>query len=72
MCRTILDWMTECLEMGRKEGSLQFQGSAADRALLVVSALLSSLLLSRVLGREVFDRMLRQLLKDIELKSLNQ
>jgi AcrR family transcriptional regulator len=72
MCRAILDWMTECLEKGRKERSLQFEGAAADRALLVISALLSSLLLSRVLGREVFDRMLRQLLKDIELKSLNQ
>jgi AcrR family transcriptional regulator len=72
MCRSILDWMTECLEKGQKDKTLQFEGAAADRALLVMSALLSSLLLSRVLGREVFDRMLSQLLKDIELKSLNQ
>ncbi|MDO6430128.1 TetR/AcrR family transcriptional regulator [Flavitalea sp. BT771] len=72
MCRTILEWMTECLEKGRKEGCMRFEGAAADRALLVMSALLSSLLLSRVLGREIFDRTVGQLLKDIELKSLNQ
>jgi AcrR family transcriptional regulator len=72
MCRTILDWMTECLEKGQKDKTLQFGGTAADRALLVLSTLLSSLLLSRVLGGDTADRMLSQLLKDIELKSLNQ
>jgi len=68
MCRAILDWMQGCLERGLKDGSLRFEGQPADRALLVVSALLSSLLLSRVLGPEVFDRMLDQLLKDLEAK----
>lgn len=67
MCQAILDWMTECLEMGLKDGTLQFEGAAADRALLVLSALLSSLLLSRVLGKEIFDRMMDQLLTDINL-----
>jgi len=66
MCRSILDWMKECLEKGRDDGSLRFDGAVEDRALLVVSALLSSLLLSRVLGAEVFDRMLDRLLKDLE------
>lgn len=68
MSESILEWMTECLEEGQKDGSLQFQGLAQDRALLVVSALLSSLLLSRVMGGQVFDRMLDQLLKDLEAK----
>jgi len=72
MCRTILDWMTECLEKGQKDKTLQFEGSAADRAPLVMSTLLSSLLLSRVLGGDTADRMLSRLLKDIEVKSLNQ
>jgi len=66
MCQASVEWMTGCLEKGRKDGSLQFQGAAEDRALLVISALLSSLLLSRVMGAEIFDRMLNQLLKDLE------
>ncbi|MBN8854457.1 MAG: hypothetical protein BGO55_21235 [Sphingobacteriales bacterium 50-39] len=66
MCEVILDWMTESLEKGRKDGTLAFAGEAESRALLVISSLLSSLLLSRVLGKEVFTRMLDQLLKDIE------
>lgn len=65
LCCTILDWMTACLEKGRGEGRLSFQGAAGDRALLVISGLLSSLLLSRVLGGDTFDRMVGQLLKDI-------
>jgi len=65
MCRAILDWMTDCLEKGKAEGSLQFQGDAYDRALLVMSSLLSSLLLSRVLGQGTFDRMMTQQLKDL-------
>jgi hypothetical protein len=67
MSQAVLEWMTDCLEKGLEDRSLQFEGTAADRALLVMSALLSSLLLSRVLGNGVFDRMLNQLLKDIEV-----
>jgi AcrR family transcriptional regulator len=67
MCQAVLDWMTSCLEKGRRDGTLQFEGAPSDRALLVISALLSSLLLSRVLGKEVFDRMRDQLLEDIKI-----
>jgi len=66
MCQAVLDWITDCLEKGLKDGTLQFEGAPVDRALLVISALLSSLLLSRVLGKEVFDRMRDQLLEDIK------
>src|SRR5579859_4739785 len=65
MCRNILDWMTTCLDKGRREGRLYFHGEAADRALLVASTLLSGLLLSRVLGTEIFDRMIDQQFKDL-------
>jgi len=65
MCRLTLDWMTACLEKGKAEGRFAFEGTPQDRALLVMSGLLSSLLLSRVLGEEVFDRMIGQLLQDI-------
>jgi AcrR family transcriptional regulator len=66
MCEAILDWMTDALQKGRKDGTLAFEGEAESRALLVISSLLSSLLLARVLGAPVFNKMLDQLLRDIE------
>lgn len=65
MCGEILQWTAGCLESGRNKKLFRFQGDAYDRALLVVSNLLSSLLLSRVLGPKVFTRMSNQLLKDL-------
>lgn len=65
MCTGILDWMTVALAKAREEGRLQYEGDPGDRALLVVSTLLSSLLLSRVLGANIFERMLDQLLQDM-------
>ncbi|HVV06291.1 MAG TPA: TetR/AcrR family transcriptional regulator [Puia sp.] len=69
LCEAILDWMAEALEKGRKDGTLAFEGEVESRALLVISSLLSSLLLARVLGKGVFTRMLDQLLKDIEIST---
>jgi len=65
MCEVIIDWMSACLEKGRREGSLYFQGDSSDRALLVMSTLFSSLIMSRVMGSEIFDRMIDQQLKDL-------
>ena len=65
MCLAVLDWVAGSLEKARDEGKLQFEGAAGDRALLVISTLLSSLLLSRVLGTNIFERMLDQLLQDM-------
>ena len=68
MCQEILEGVTGSLEKGRTEGRLSFAGKAEDRALLVMSTLLSSLLLSRVLGGEVFDRMIGQLQQDLNFQ----
>jgi len=65
MCGTIAERFARGLAQERQEGRMRFEGTAEDRALLVVSALLSSLLLSRVLGKEVFVRMADQLLRDL-------
>jgi TetR/AcrR family transcriptional regulator, transcriptional repressor for nem operon len=65
MCEAILSWMGNCLEKGREERTLHFHGKAPDRALLLMSTLASSLLLSRILGPDIFDRMMDQILKDL-------
>jgi TetR/AcrR family transcriptional regulator, transcriptional repressor for nem operon len=53
MCEAILGWLGN------------FHGKAPDRALLLMSTLVSSLLLSRILGPDIFDRMIDQILKDL-------
>jgi TetR/AcrR family transcriptional repressor of nem operon len=65
MCEAILGWLGNCLEKGREERTLHFHGKAPDRALLLMSTLVSSLLLSRILGPDIFDRMIDQILKDL-------
>jgi TetR/AcrR family transcriptional regulator, transcriptional repressor for nem operon len=63
--RNILTLLTPLLSEGREAGVLRFEGAAADRALLFVSALMAALLISRVEGADTFDRITQQLLKDL-------
>jgi TetR/AcrR family transcriptional repressor of nem operon len=65
MSNDVLEWATLCLENGRKKNLFHFEGEAYDRALLVVTNLQASLLLSRVMGKEVFDKICSQLLNDL-------
>lgn len=65
LCIAIRAWVADCLEEARKAGQLRFAGAAGDRAALVVSTLLASLLLSRVEGAGLFRRMIDQLLEDL-------
>lgn len=62
---SVIDWVTNCLENGRKKGIFHFKGAPEDRALLIVSNLLASLLLSRVMGESAFEKIRKQLLDDI-------
>ncbi|NSL90849.1 TetR/AcrR family transcriptional regulator [Chitinophaga sp. Mgbs1] len=65
MTLEILEWVTACLEKGRKKKLFHFKGDAEDRALMVMSNLQSSLLLSRVLGPHVCQRITKRLLEDL-------
>lgn len=65
LCGAILEWVSLCLEGERSAHRMRFNGTADDRALLVISTLLSSLLLGRVMGYEIFKRMADQLLADL-------
>lgn len=61
----VIAWLTGLLENGRKKGIFSFRGDAGDRALIIVSNLLASLLLSRVIGENAFEKISKQLLDDI-------
>jgi len=65
MCRDYQEWMAAILEKGRQDKTLQFEGSPADRALLILSALSVSLLFGRILGGQTFEQMIGLLLKDL-------
>lgn len=65
MSFTIVHWVANCLGEGRKKKLFRFEGRAYDRALAVVSNLLSSLLLSRVLGKSTFRKMNSLLMEDL-------
>lgn len=66
MGNTILNWVTTCLENGREHQRFHFEGEAFDRALLIITNLQSSLILSRVLGPSVFNRVSNRILKDLK------
>ena len=66
MGNEMLDWLAEKLEKGRRKKLLRFEGHAYDRALLIMTNLQSSLLLSRVLGPSVFNRISERVLKDLK------
>lgn len=61
----IIDWVTRCLNTGKKKGLFQFKESAQDKATLLVSNMLSSLLLSRVIGKKIFSIIHRQVLASV-------
>lgn len=65
MSAAFADWTAQCLDNGRKKGLFQFDGEPYDRALLVLSNLLASLLMSRVMGPKAFNKITGQLLKDL-------
>ena len=62
----IVNWLTTCLENGRANRRFHFEGEAYDRALLLITNLQSSLILSRVLGPSVFNRVSNRILKDLK------
>lgn len=65
MADGIVSWLTNCLEQGRKNKCIHFKGPAGARALIIMSNLQSSLLLSRVMGPAAFRSIADQLLEDL-------
>jgi AcrR family transcriptional regulator len=65
LCTTIREWVADCLREARASGQLWFEGSPGDRAALVISTLLASLLLARIEGEDLFRRMMDRLLEDL-------
>ena len=61
----IITWLTGLLHEGREAGDFSFDGTPRTRALLVVTNLAASLHMARILGKQEFQRIADQLIKDI-------
>jgi len=61
MTDDLLTWLTAQLSRGRSDGSLQFKGAPVDVALSISAALQGALQMSRAMGREAFDAVVRQI-----------
>jgi AcrR family transcriptional regulator len=58
-------WLTVLLSDGRKSADFIFDGTPRTRALLIASNMAASLHIARILGKQEFQRIADQLIKDI-------
>lgn len=61
----ILSWLAALLKDGRESGDFTFEGAPRTRGLLVATNLAASLHMARILGKQEFQRIADQLIKDI-------
>lgn len=65
MASEIIAWLTVLLRDGRDSGDFSFDGTPRTRALLIVTNMAASLHIARILGKQEFQRIANQLIKDI-------
>lgn len=61
----ILAWLTVLLRDGRESGQFTFDGTPRTRALLIATNMAASLHMARILGKQEFQLIADQLIKDI-------
>ena len=72
MTRLIKEWLTSILKNGREKNLFAFRGDPENRALIILSNMVASLLLARIMDKNVFREIRQTLLDDLKPhKSLN-
>lgn len=66
MAQLILDRVTLILDEGKSSGQFSFKEPARRKAHIIISSLLSSLLLDRVLNENVFESITDTIIKSVE------
>lgn len=61
----ILAWLTKCLSSGKQNGIFHFEEKPDVKALMLVSNMMASLLLARVLGKKIFSTIHKQVLSAV-------
>lgn len=62
LINSILSWLTTLLENGKKNKVFHYKGSAKDQANMTYSALLSSLMVNKVLKNDIYSSIQEKLL----------
>ncbi len=62
LINTIIDWIADILEKGRENGEFQFSETPKARAYVIHSAMLSALLMNKVLKNDVYKSIQNSLL----------
>ena len=65
MVERIVSWMEEILENGRKKGLFQFQISARNQAMQILSSLVAGLQLARILDKSAFKNIYQSIWEGI-------
>ncbi|MDH3709460.1 MAG: TetR/AcrR family transcriptional regulator [Cyclobacteriaceae bacterium] len=63
----VQNWLAQLLEGGRQQGVLSFEGKSRDKALTILTSLAGSLQLARLLGNEMFHKVVEQIHLDLKL-----
>ena len=66
MTGIVIDWLTDLLKRGRENGSFVFKGEPKDRALVILSNMIGSLLLARILDRSDFKLIYHAIIDDLK------
>lgn len=61
LMRDLQEWLRRTLDTGRRDGALQFNGDALDKAVEIAAALQGGIQIARVAGAERFAQLLDQL-----------
>ena len=72
MVDRIIDWLENTLEKGREKGLFQYNISARDQALHVLSSLVAGLQLARILNKSEFKNIHHSIWEEITPKDKNQ
>lgn len=66
MMRDVYEWMTQTLDEGRREDALSFNGDPRDKAMELAAALQGALQFASIAGRERFEQVYRQLVRELQ------
>ena len=66
LIRFIISWIAEVIETGRKQGTMDFPGKSKDQAIYIFTAVQGALQIGRAQGKSQFDRVIRQIRKNLK------
>jgi AcrR family transcriptional regulator len=62
-----IKWLTQVLEVGRKQEEFSFEGEARSRALSILAGLQGARQMARIHGTEILDDVVRQVRQDLSI-----